>query len=248
MNDPQLINQALETFARGYAYTRSFTHPYLAEQVGPLWVTRDAPRKRDDYRTEEWIAHGVPPEEVDRLAREHTRGRFAVCAIRGFDDPMAPLREGYKALGYRLNTTEPLMVHPLETIPRFDCPAEIQRVTTQEAADRLAKAARSRQILPRHLNGTDPHLRQYVALVAGEPVGWVRSIVVDHATWCSNMYVKAEHRRRGIAKALLSRLLQDDRDHGACTAVLLSSHTGALLYPGVGYRQIGTLMLFIPPS
>ena len=246
MDDLQLINQAVETFVRGYAYTRSFTHPYLVEQFGPVWVTRDGPRKSGDYRTEEWIAHGVPPEEVDRLAREHARGKFAVCAIRGSDDPMAPLREGYKALGYRLGTTEPLMVHDLAEIPQFDCPAEIQRVTTREVADRLAKAARSRQILPRHLDGSDTGLRQYVAVVEGEPVGWVRSIVVGDATWCSNMYVQPAHRRRGIAKALLSRLLHDDRDHGARTAVLLSSHTGALLYPVIGYRHIGTLLLFIP--
>jgi GNAT superfamily N-acetyltransferase len=246
MEGTQLLNQALETFARGYAYTRSFTHPYLAEQVGPVWVTRDGPRKNDDYRTEEWIAYGVPPAEVDRIAREHTRGRYAICAIRAYDDPMAPLREGYKELGYRLNTTEPLMVHPLAEIPEFEAPAEIQRVTTRELADRLTKAARSRQILPRHLNGTDPLLRQYVALVEGEPVGWVRSIVVDDATWCSNMFVKPEYRRRGIAKAMLGRMLRDDRDAGARRAVLLASHAGALLYPVVGYAQIGTLMLFTP--
>jgi GNAT superfamily N-acetyltransferase len=138
------------------------------------------------------------------------------------------------------------MVHPLHLIPEFAAPVEIQRVVTQELADRLAKAARSRQMLPRHLKGDDT-LRQYVALDGGEPVGWVRSITVGDATWCSNMYVKPEYRRRGIARALLSRMLRDDREAGSRMAVLLASHTGALLYPVLGYELIGTLLLLVPP-
>ena len=74
------------------------------------------PRSRGDYRREEWIAHGVPPAEVDRLARARTRGGFAICAIRAVDEPEDPLRDGYKALGYRLGTTEPMMI-----------PAEVSR-------------------------------------------------------------------------------------------------------------------------
>lgn len=236
---------AIETFVRGYSYTRSFTHPYVAERIGPVWVTRDAPRKRGDYRTEEWIAYGVPPEVVDLLARKHTRGRYAVCAIRSVQEPLAPLRDAYRALGYRLSTTEPFMVHPLLEIPKFEAPVAIERVVTAEVADRLTKAARARQMLPRHLKGDDT-LRQYVALDGGEPVGWVRSITVGDATWCSNMYVKPEYRRQGIARALLSRMLRVDRDAGARMAVLLASHTGALLYPGIGYELIGTVVRFVP--
>jgi len=68
------IEKAIEVFAGGFSFTRSFTYPYLAERVGPLWVMRDAPRKRPVYRTEEWIAHGVAPQEVDRIAtKTHPR-------------------------------------------------------------------------------------------------------------------------------------------------------------------------------
>jgi hypothetical protein len=41
-------------------------------------------------------------------------------------------------------------------------------------------------------------------------------------------------------------MLRDDREHGADRAVLTASHTGALLYPLVGYRQIATLYLYTP--
>lgn len=77
---------------------------------------------------------------------------------------------------------------------------------------------------------------------------WVRSIGVGDATWCSNIYVKPEFRRRGIARALLSQMLHDDRSAGAQQAVLLASHTGAKLYPVVGYEQIGTLLVYTPPK
>jgi GNAT superfamily N-acetyltransferase len=261
------LAHAIEVFARGFAFTRTFTHPYRAERVGPLWVMRDGPRRKADYRNEEWIALGVAPQEVDRIAREHTRGRFAVCAIHGINEPEAPLREGFKALGYRLATTEPFMVHDLEQIPDFESPARIERVLTSEAADRLAKTAGRRQILPQHLKEDAPQ-RQYTAELDGQLVGWVRSIQVRsaeggvrsaergvrtaeasfEATWCSNMYVEPAYRRRGIARAMLCRMLRDDRDHDAHQAVLLASHTGAKLYPVVGYRQIGTLLLFTPPK
>ncbi len=244
-SDANTMQRAIATFANGFAFTRSFTHPYLVEQVGPLWVMRDGPRKRGDYRTEEWVGYQVAPQEIDQIARAHTRGRFCLCVLFDLAESQAAARADFKALGYRLMTTEPFMVHPLTDIPIIDAPAVIERVLTSDLAERLAKAAGKRQILPEHLTPHAP-LRQYVALIDGELVGWVRSIVVGDATWCADMYVEPAFRRRGIARALLSRLLQADRANGATLAVLLASHTGAKLYPVVGYQQIGELLLYTP--
>ena len=252
MSDGATIDRAIEVFVRGFCFTRSMTHPFVPERIGPVWVVRDAPRDRkgEDYRTEEWIGHAVAPAEIDRIARKHTRGRFAVCAIHGTNEPDARIRAEFKRLGYRLRTTEPLMLHRLKPIPRFATPqgVSIKRVMTQDLADRLAKAARSRQILSEHLVEDAP-MRQYVAMDEKEtPIGWLRSIAVPNckATWCSNMYVQEKHRRRGIARAMLARMLKDDRAHGATTSVLLASHTGAKLYPVVGYQHIGELLLYSP--
>jgi hypothetical protein len=41
-------------------------------------------------------------------------------------------------------------------------------------------------------------------------------------------------------------MLKDDRRRGFKQSVLLSSHTGALVYPRVGYEQIGLLYIFAP--
>jgi predicted GNAT family acetyltransferase len=98
-----------------------------------------------------------------------------------------------------------------------------------------------------HLGRDDAPLRQYAALDGdGAIVGWAKSIVVGDATWVQGMYVRPEFRRQGIARAMLSRLLRDDRAHGSRASFLLASHTGAKLYPVVGYEQIGELLLFIP--
>ena len=242
---PDMIARAVEVFIHGFTFTRSFTHLYLAERIGPVWVMRDAPRTRGNYRTQEWVALDVAPEEVDRIARKHTRGRFAICAVERAIEASEPLRAGFKELGYRLGRTEPLMVHHLSRIARATSIARIERVMTQALADQLAKAARSRQMLPEHLAKQAP-LRQYIACIDDEIVGWVRSIVVGDATWCSDMYVRPEYRRRGIARAMLCRMLRDDRGSGATSAVLTASHTGAKLYAGVGYEQVGTVSVFTP--
>lgn len=243
--EPDVLQLAIEVFARGFCFTRSFTYPYLADRVGKLWVVRDAPRKRGDYRREEWIAHGVAPKKIDQVARKHTRGRFAVCAIYGVRESDEQLRTDFKALNYRLGATEAVMVHDLKRIPHFDKSVEIMRVTTEELAERLNKATKSRQVLSEHLAKDSP-LRQYVALINDKPVGWVCSIDVGHATWCSNMYVEPKFRRRGIAREMMSKMLRDDRTNGSKLAVLTASHAGAKLYPIVGYKQIGTLMLYTP--
>jgi hypothetical protein len=242
------IERAIEVFCRGFSFTRSFTHPYIPERVGPLWVVRDGPRRNErDYRREEWVARGVEPAEVDRIARQQTRGRFALCVFHPTGKDDAGMRAAYKALNYRLGATEPVFAHDLKRIPRCHSPATIERVTTPEMAERVAKYAGRRQILPEYL--TDPKnapMRQYVALIDGEIVGRVGSIATPAGTWCSNMHVVPRWRRKGIARAMLCRMLRDDRDAGSPVAVLTASHTGALLYPVVGYRQLATLYLFTP--
>lgn len=241
------IDQAIETFVRGFSFTRSYTHPYVAEQIAGIWVMRDAERKRGDYRNEEYVAHGVAPTELDRIARKHTRGRYMINALYSPTEDDLPIRQGFKSLGYRLIATEAFMVHSLQQIDPFNGPLPIVRVTTQEMADRLHKATRKRQILPIHLKTDPAPIRQYMALDGDEPVGWAASIVAGGATWCSNVYVKPEYRRRGIARAMLTRILEDDGKAGASASALLASHAGAKLYPTVGYELIGELMMFCPP-
>ena len=238
------IEVAIEVFVRGHSAVKSRTYPYEVSRVGPLWLMRDAPRKNPrDYRKEEWIAHGVDPAEVDAIARRHARGRFFVCAMIAAGEPDGPARAAYKALGYRLLGTEGFFVQPLNRIPTPSSPVPIERVRTPELASRLGAVTRTRPI---DLLGDDAPYRQYVALDGEDIVGRVRSVDVAGATWCADMYVAPSHRRRGIGRALLSRMLRDDKARGSKGSVLTASHAGALLYPRMDYERIGTLLVFAP--
>jgi len=240
------LDLAIEVFARGFAFSRAFTHPCQVDRVGPLWVIRDGPRKRaTDYRREEWVAAGAAPAEVDKAARKGTRGRFCVCTICRAGEADEPLRAAYKTLGYRLGGTEPFMVHRLKRVPRLPEPFPVMRVVRQDLADRVAKVAGRRQALPEHLAAASP-LRLYAALAGTQPIGWLKSITVGDSTWVGDVYVDPKYRRRGIGKSMLARMLRDDRDHGSKRSVLLASHVGALLYSNVGYEVIGRLLLFTP--
>jgi GNAT superfamily N-acetyltransferase len=243
------IDQAIEVFVQGFAFGRSFTHPFVPERIEHgIWVMRDGPRKSGDYRNEEYVARGVSPADMLETARANTRGRFKICAIRASDEPDAELRSGYKALGCRLMGTEAFMVHDLTVIDAVPEPVEIGRLATVEQANQLAKAARRKQILPEHLTADPPPMRQYMAVDGDKPVGWVGSVAVCGAAWCTNMFVRPEYRRRGIATALMTQMLLDDREAGATANVLLASHAGAKLYPSVGYVQIGELLLYSAPA
>lgn len=237
---------AIEVFVRGHSVGKNRTHPYGATKVGPLWVMRDGPRKNPrDYRKEEWIAYRTDAREVDSIARNSTRGRFFICAMLAQGEPEEPTRAAYKALGYRLLATEGFFVHRLARIPNVRTPVRIERVATPEMATRLGKAMRSRPI-PNAQLGDDAPFRQYVAIDGQQIAGCVRSVDAAGATWCADMFVNPERRRQGVGRTLLCRMLRDDRARGSKCSVLTASHTGALLYPHVGYERIGTLFMYAP--
>lgn len=247
------IDSAIEVFVRSWCVSRSRTHPYVAERDGSAWVMRDAPRSGTNpkYRRQEWVARASAARDTADRARRQARVGYAICIVRSLQEPADAVRQEYKELGFRFGGTEALMVHPLTRIPRLTTSYEITRVKSAALADKLAQVRGTR---PRaDLLSSDSSTWQYVALDDGEPVGWAESIITetedpDPRAWCENMFVAPTHRRQGIAKALLARMLRDDRRRGARASVLLASHAGAQLYPSVGYRQIGELLLFTPPK
>lgn len=239
------IPPAIEVFVRGFCETKSRTWPYEFSQINGVWVLRDAERKNaKHYRKEEWIAWNHPAEKVDETARSATRGRYFLCPVIGNDDSAEELKTAYKQLGYRLLSTEPLFVHDLKRIPKSTADVIIQLMRTEEHAIAYGKFSKTRPVPTEEL--TNDSYRQYLAWHNDEIVGCVRSVETPYGNWCSNLFVTLTHRRRGIARSLLSQLLRDIRKRGASRNVLLSTHTGALVYPNLGYQQIGTLFIFAP--
>lgn len=239
------LEKAITVFGEGFCFTRSFTHPYIVVKEGPLWVLRDDP-KRGKPRSEEVLIYGLTAKEAIHAIREYGPGRYKLCVIHGPDQDVEAVRREYKAAGFRAMSQEPFFVHDLLELPEAD--SRVRRVSTQDEAEEVGKAAGSRQMLTDYIGPDDSPLRLYAAYVEGKPVGWVRSIRVGEAAWVSNLYVRPEHRRAGLGRSLMATMLADDHRLGIRYSVLLASLAGAKLYPHLGYRQIGTLQLFSPAA
>jgi GNAT superfamily N-acetyltransferase len=224
---------------------RSFTHPYVGERIGPLWVLRDSPPRRRPRKLEV-VAHGASPAEVVRTVRDAGLGWHFVCHLHDSDADFTAVREGYKTQGYRALQTEWMFAHDLADAPSLASEPPARRVRLEADAERIRQASRSRPIRREHLAVEPAPQRLYAAMDDHRVYGWVSSIPVGSRAWVADLFVKPEHRGRGFGRALMSTLLVDDRAHGIETSVLLASADGARLYPHLGYRRFGVLQIFCP--
>ena len=78
-------------------------------------------------------------------------------------------------------------------------------------------------------------------------MGWISEVRAEGTSWCQALYVHSKLRRRDVGRALMTRVLREDRRLEAEASVLLASHAGAMLYPLLGYERIGKLCLYAPP-
>ena len=237
-------------FGEAHAGVRSFFYPCSFVKEGILYAITDPVPRKQDPRGTEYLAVDRDPGEVVAALGSKPRGSYAMSVLHSFGTDLQPIRDAYHAMGFRLKRREPFMQISLDGAPRADseCPAKVERVTTPERMEQLAKAAGRRPLLPQHLEPGNDSIRAYVAVgPSDELMGWVRCSRVRDGAYCSSMFVRAEHRRQGIGRALLNRMLVEDQRLGVRESILLASMTGALVYPKLGYRQTATLMIFSPP-
>ena len=243
------IDAAIETFAGGWCYTRSFTHPYLATRLTPqVLQLHDAPRSNPnaDVRRDEFVCFGCSPREALEISASAALGNFAICFVlpAGVDD--TEVRKEFKALGCRLGATEAFMDNTLAHIEATEPIIPIVRIADQAHADAIGKAWRRKQILSTDIGNENAVHRVYTIHDGEKYIGSCGSIRVGDASWISSLYVDAAYRRKGLGTALMTRVMADDRAQGINKSVLLASHTGALLYPKLGFTQIGTLYIYNP--
>ncbi len=60
----------------------------------------------------------------------------------------------------------------------------------------------------------------------------------------SSMYTDPGYRRQGIARALLTNVVQDAREHGCGTVQITASDMGVLLYTDFGFEKNGNFMQY----
>jgi GNAT superfamily N-acetyltransferase len=248
MGEVDFVPQAMESFVRGIAFTRSMTHLYESVQLQErIWLVRDAPRKSGGYRTAEVAVYEQRPDEVVEIIRRVVTGKYFLCAFAKNASETASLAQEYRRHGYRLMRREPFFVAESALAPRYDGP--IRRILDWNDANRVNIAARSKQIRQSDLTSEDAPLRLYAAFDGELPVGWARCIRTHHdCEWVSSVFVQECYRGNGLGRALISTLLAEDTKYGISRSVLLASQAGARLYPHVGYSQIGILLVMAPPK
>lgn len=60
----------------------------------------------------------------------------------------------------------------------------------------------------------------------------------------SSMYVIKEYRRKGIAKFLLDKVVNEAKDFGCSTVQITASDMGVLLYTDYGFKKNGNFMYY----
>lgn len=241
------LEQAVDCFCQGFAYGRSISHPFEVAQVGPLRALRDLPRKSGDYRVEELVALDAEPDSVIETIRAYKPSKFFLSVVNRVGEDDKAIKETYKAHGFRLLRREPMFVKPLDRIDSFPGPLPIRRITDEANSAALDKAAGRGQSHAEDVRDGDARQRMYACFDNDEVIGWVKSVRTSpECCWVANMYVLEAYRRRGIARALMTAMVEDDARYGVTHSVLLSSSAGSKLYPVVGYEQIGLLQIFAP--
>jgi GNAT superfamily N-acetyltransferase len=231
------IERALEVFVTFFCQIRSRTRPYISERVEDLWVMRDPPGTKNPRKTEV-VSHALPPAETVRRIRSAGLGWHFICDVSDGQD-FAQVREAYKREGYRALGTEWLFTHDLRAIPVLESDPPVRLLESEAELAQVRQVARQKRKL---MEGA----RLYSVFDQARDFGWVTSISSGPDAWTSDLFVHPEFRGQGYGRALMSRMLRDDKALGVRTNVLLASSAGARLYPHLGYQNIACLQIFCP--
>jgi GNAT superfamily N-acetyltransferase len=234
------LERAIEVFVRAFSIGKSQTHPYPAERFDGIWVLKDGPGRKTPRKMEVITSGLEPADAVDRVRRAGVAWHF-LCDISADESPdtLERIKREYKAQGYRVLGQEWMFVHDLTEIPHFECDPPVRMVETQAEASKIPQLASHKLKLL-------PGSRQFGVWDGARDYGWVRSVPIEEDAWTANLHVHSDVRRQGYGRALMSALLESDREHGVGANVLLASTAGSKLYPVLGYRQIATLQMFCP--
>jgi GNAT superfamily N-acetyltransferase len=247
------IPAAIDLVTQALALNRSIVAPAHVTRHGPLWILRDTNPKPGKARNEEVFAYGASPQEiVDALHDYAPSGGYALEPFLAPGDDAEQVKATYKALGFRLITTEPLFGCDIAGRSANPSPWAIHRVQSldqvRDIGQQIYGRAR-RRLRPADLTDSMPAMQIYWVNLDGQAVAAAKTIRLFPDGAClHDVETLPAFRRRGIATALLNHILAEDAHAGVAHHILLASHTGAKLYPRVGYEQLSTLQIYAPVS
>jgi GNAT superfamily N-acetyltransferase len=232
------LEQAIEVSVHGFAAGKSLFYPYAVNRIGRLYHLADFPPRRN-ARKQEIFAVDLAPSEVVESLRQAGIGWHFLCDAASTGADLKQRKADYKALGYRAMATEWIFFHDLRDIPEFDCEPPVRRVRTAEEWGTIPQDTNQKRKLIEAF-------RQYSIWDEHGAYGWAESRPHGPYAYTADLHVRESQRGKGFGRALMSRLLRDDRDLGLEANALVASTAGARLYPHLGYQLLGTLQMFCP--
>jgi ribosomal protein S18 acetylase RimI-like enzyme len=235
---------AWDTFIEGFTGTAYARRVGTRFRAGPLDAVRLFDEDQPGEPFEEFFARAcAPAEAIAAVTAARTLAEHYITAL----DDRPGLVAAYADGGYRLIHSEALMLCDLAASEPEEPGHEARLVRDAAEAERL-NASDSQGItwiLPENL--ADDRMRHYVVSVDGKLAARGRNLRLDAARgYVSRVYTAEAYRRRGLARALMRRLLADEQERGARWSVLTASGMGQGLYAELGYRALATIHIFVP--
>ena len=128
----------------------------------------------------------------------------------------------------------------------------IRQLREEGATEDIDLAPALRDYYVRHLS--DGTFAAWLAVEGGRIVGTSGMSFAEKPPWfsgptgrlglLSSMYTLPEYRRRGIGRALLSRVVDEARQRGCGSVWITASDMGVLLYTDFGFVKNGNFMQY----
>lgn len=201
-----------------------------------------------------FTSSGAEPGEVVEAARALGPGPHLVSVVTG--DPDGAVA-AYGALGYApAESPHALMTTPLNSRPAPPSAGSDFVVCRVATADELDCYNRGLARPVSADEAADPSFHLYYVEAGGTPVCRGRAVVVlppgtaaGGAALCvSRVDTHPDHRRRGLATAVMELAHADAAGLGALRSVLVATEVGAALYEKLGYQVLASVLHFAPAN
>jgi GNAT superfamily N-acetyltransferase len=242
------IERAVLLFLKAYTHLQAVTTGAELGEIGALPCIHFH-SGLDDAARDEVILTGLGVEQAARRLRDAAPGLPHWLTVFS-PDPALELAAA-RRLGYQLQAGEFLMARELSGGGPGGQAGLPEQVDSEGLASGciLRRATRARDIAginaaraaalfhPDQLD--DPLLEILLVEKQERVLAWGAGLRVEpDVVYITNMYTRPEHRREGLAGAVLERLLSRAAARGARESFLVSSLSGRGLYQRMGYRLL----------
>jgi ribosomal protein S18 acetylase RimI-like enzyme len=241
------ISQAVECFIQAYVHLQAGTTQAEQRKIAGLpCVHFGAGVDAGEALADEIVVHGLGVGQAVERIRAAAPGLPHWLTVFT-PDPAADLEEGLRQ-GYLLDESEYLMLRELdetagagpvegEIFARRPGETILRRAVRKLDVIRINAARRCAVFHPDQLD--DPAIEIVLIEKQSRILAWGASLLLKpDAVYITNMYTRPEHRREGLAGAVLRELLARAELRGAKHSLLVSSLAGRSLYQRLGYRVL----------